>query len=91
MIMSVSTITPISLRILGRAFSVPLCFSKMAWMKSAKLNNREIIPNAGLIAGESHIVSRAASRSNTEMIERYFCILYHVIIVNSLVLLISYV
>lgn len=75
MMMSVSTITLASLRILARAFLVPLCLWMMVYVERARLRNRESIPTIGLVAGESHVVSSAARRSKAEIINRYFCIL----------------
>ncbi len=64
--------TSISLVILGRAFSVPLCFSKMAWIEIARLNNRDAVPSAGVAEGKSQRERRVASKNRVGSRRKYF-------------------
>lgn len=67
--------TNVSLAILGRESSAPLCFSKMTWMEIVILKSREVSPNMDVAKGKSQRESMAQNRRRMENKGRYFFIM----------------
>ena len=62
----------ISLKILGRGFSVCLCFSKMDKVDIARAQNRRAMPSNGVIEGYHFIERKVAKNRITESAEISF-------------------